>query len=183
MKRLLVAALLAVPLLVGGALGLTPTVVDPLPFAHTSHEPALKRLGLACTDCHAFAGEGALTPPARSLCHACHVDPVTRIARGPSACATCHPVRAELLPDSHGADWASAHAGPARSPRADCDDCHERSVCVDCHAGRGALARSPHPPAFRAAHGIEARLDPASCDTCHAAARCADCHEKGGPPW
>lgn len=178
-----VVALLVVPTWAGPPkLPQSPDVMDPLPFSHGEHERPLARVGLGCTDCHGFRGEGDLAP-ARSVCHGCHVDPEVRLARGPSACGACHPTRSQLEPVNHGVGWEEAHAQPAKAPQATCSDCHERSVCVDCHASRGALARSPHPPAFRSTHGVEARLDPASCDTCHAAARCADCHESGGAPW
>ncbi len=163
-----------------------PSLVDPMPYEHELHQAEIKRLGLGCVSCHKFGGpiEDELAPsPDLAVCHGCHRNAVPGVSNAPSECATCHPVRDELLPPSHSPDWLTAHAVPARSPRARCGDCHERSICVDCHASRGALARNPHPPTFRSVHGVEARLDPASCDGCHMGDSCTTCHLEGGVPW
>ncbi len=191
-NRLIVVALAALCAMAsvvvadGGGEADIPSLIEPLPFEHSKHRAEIERLGLGCVDCHAFGGAVQETPPApvdHAVCHGCHRNGVPGVSNAPSACATCHPVRDELLPPTHGPDWLTAHAVPARSPRSACGDCHERSVCIDCHASRGALSRNPHPPAFRAVHGVQARLDPASCDGCHMAESCVACHTEGGVPW
>jgi len=166
-----------------------PTVVDPLPFDHSTHRGAFTRIGLMCADCHPVglrAESGAVNdlPAPRSICHGCHRGEADGAPRGAaSRCGACHPDREELIPETHGIGWHDDHAPEARSLRAGCDDCHDRGQCIDCHDTRGAAVHTPHPPGFRSLHGIDARLDGATCATCHAAETCVRCHEQGGWPW
>lgn len=167
-----------------------PTVADPLPFNHGVHEKTFKKTNVTCVHCHPVGARtdagapGVDLPPPRSACHGCHLGQLPGSPRkAANTCSDCHPQRSELLPATHGLGWLEGHGPEARSVRASCDACHDRTECIDCHEGRGALSRTPHPPGFRSTHGIEARVDPASCSTCHTEDTCAACHTTGVVPW
>lgn len=168
-----------------------PTVMDPLPFEHAEHKKVFHDLGVRCVECHpvgARAPEGKVgtevAPPGpRASCHACHRRDVTGAPRrSPGTCSTCHPVREELIPETHLGDWLEAHGEVARGLATGCVSCHDMGTCVECHEARGAKARMPHGPGFRSSHGIEARMDPSSCVTCHSGETCTSCHDSGGIP-
>lgn len=167
-----------------------PSVVDPLPFDHAEHGPALARAELGCTTCHpvglAAPGDAAvpLPPPPGSACHGCHGGEIRRASRGaPTECGLCHDVRADLRPADHDLDWTYRHGPASRAAGQACADCHTTGACLDCHDRRGAGTANPHGPGFARYHGVEARLDPRSCSTCHTEASCAACHATGGTPW
>jgi hypothetical protein len=163
-------------------LRVAPSLAEPLPFRHSDHRAITSRRGIECVSCHPVRDDASLPfdgTGAGSLCHGCHVE----APGAPSACGQCHPVRAELLPRDHAADWTDSHGAASRRADARCDDCHTADTCVDCHDVRGALARTPHPAGFGATHGIEARLDPQACGGCHDGTTCTSCHAEGRAPW
>ncbi len=166
-----------------------PTVIEPLPFDHSTHDKPFDRFGLSCADCHPLgltseSTDVEMLPAPRSVCHACHRGELKGAPRRASdRCSACHPVRDELKPESHNLGWSKEHGPEAQALRNGCDTCHDRGQCIDCHEARGAMTRSPHGPGFRSFHGVDARIDGASCVRCHASETCLQCHEGGKRPW
>ncbi|MFT7519657.1 MAG: hypothetical protein ACI9MC_001799 [Kiritimatiellia bacterium] len=166
-----------------------PSVIEPIPFAHSVHSEPFDKVGLTCVHCHPVGArkddtQVSLPKVPLSSCHGCHLNALPGAPRqADPTCTTCHADRAQLVPKSHGLDWVGGHGPDARTAMKQCSSCHQRGMCVDCHEGRGAMSRSPHPPAFGSTHGVEARLDPASCSTCHAEQTCTSCHITGVTPW
>lgn len=158
-----------------------PTLVEPFPFLHHDHKETFEKAGINCQDCHGVGLPSSTKLEPRLTCHGCHRQQLPGAPRSAArTCDTCHPVRAELMPDSHDTTWLAEHGGEARLPQNYCMDCHVPATCVNCHDRRGAQALNPHPAGFRGVHGIEARLDPATCNICHAPSTCTSCHEQGG---
>lgn len=166
------------------AIAAAPTVRAPLPFDHAAHAPAFERQDVGCVTCHPVGAPVGTRVAPQATCHGCHLgEAAAADRRAPRTCESCHAVRAELQPASHGLEWLARHGLEARASARECRDCHATSACRDCHERRGPVVANPHPPAFSRTHGIEARLDPASCSQCHALATCEACHTTGVRPW
>lgn len=175
-----------------------PAAVRDYRFNHSFH---IESQNLECTDCHKGVETAGLANekhlPVMKQCFECH-DNVT----ASKDCKFCHTPDADLMPQTHNADWAVTHKHPAKFKQSECADCHSESYCEDCHNGARLLEigdgdkdyigpNSPsiegrenmvtsrvHDINYRYTHGIDANSKKTDCFQCHQETQfCVRCHQ------
>jgi hypothetical protein len=144
------------------------------------------KMGIGCTICHnriAHSDPGVIDQKDNikmSGCFRCHG--LTKTAKAPGKCSTCHPKSFNLQPRDHQTDqWKQKeHVSAADYENPDCYMCHQDTFCKNCHG-----ISLPHPDKFRKDHADAGTKNPGICRKCHKQQDfCEGCHHYGfnGPP-
>ncbi|MFA5891341.1 MAG: cytochrome c3 family protein [Actinomycetota bacterium] len=154
----------------------------PLVFEHGKH---FAKGEADCVLCHPPETHvrDTTSKPTMYRCFSCHG--VSKVARAPGACKTCHPPGYREPPKTHGAASFLAKHGEVRAQAPSvCAGCHTEEQCAACH-----VVEMPHPEGWKdLAHARSFFDDGAkTCDRCHPRGRsavsrdfCDTCHHNEG---
>jgi hypothetical protein len=145
---------------------------------HTEHA----RRNNSCVSCHRWTAHPdpnwSMATLTMKECFKCHG--LSKGAKAPGTCQTCHLKGLDLRPDSHKTgDWPTRHGKVALVDRQQCTMCHRDDFCRGCH---GVVM--PHPQGWakgRNSHAVVAKKDRTVCAKCHKGSTnlCTMCHHPG----
>jgi nitrate/TMAO reductase-like tetraheme cytochrome c subunit len=148
---------------------------------HTEHAARNK----SCVSCHRWTAHPDPNGDRNTLmmkeCFKCHS--LSKGAKAPGTCDTCHLKGLDLRPDSHKTGkWLTSHGKVAIADRQQCSMCHRDDFCRDCH---GVVM--PHPKGWArgpSSHAVIAKQDRRVCSRCHKGNTdlCTMCHHPGFDP-
>ncbi len=158
--------------------------------------------GQACANCHdKTAIHLAVPPPKGDACAKCHDTPTKQVAKGHTACLSCHgdahtPTKSVACGGCHDKQQASAPKG-----HTDCRSCHDShsgarvlrngagkatttpATCQTCHANKSKSSHGSLPGGCTTCHrphGPTGIAKPPACATCHTAAKLPGLHATKG---